>query len=240
MLSTFGHLRPAGFLGDSLNWREECVFRCGREQKPSQTDSHTVIVENRILRCSPQIWHADTGCEGFPFEMFSLHQSAAITAEAQKAACECGNGSFRGKPSWFWGRWRGGLKAKRKLLDLLWTLREGSDWVAVGQYGPGCSSVFPRGAAACRLDATHAYSRWKMLESRALDATHQVWFLQKRQRLRVALEASCYADPHSSPKRITGFAALSAHPDGIQGSFDSPEQALQLLRHPLLPKISLT
>lgn len=43
-----------------------------------------------------------------------------------------------------------------------------------------------------------------------------------------------------SPKRITGFAALSAHPDGIQGSFDSPEQALQLLRQPLLPKISLT
>lgn len=63
----------------------------------------------------------------------------------------------------------------------------------------------------------------------------QVWFQSTKGR--VASEASCYADPHSSPKRITGFAALSAHPDGIQGSFDSPEQALQLLCH---PQISLT
>lgn len=63
----------------------------------------------------------------------------------------------------------------------------------------------------------------------------KVWFQFTRGR--AASEASCYADPHSSPKRITGFAALSAHPDGIQGSFDSPEQALQLLCH---PQISLT
>lgn len=45
-------------------------------------------------------------CEGLHFEMFSLHQSAAITAEAQKAVserecCECWNGSFRGKPPVF-------------------------------------------------------------------------------------------------------------------------------------------
>lgn len=65
----------------------------------------------------------------------------------------------------------------------------------------------------------------------------KVWSGCTRGTCGVALEASCYADPHSSPKRITGFAALSAHPDGIQGSFDSPEQALQLLCH---PQIALT
>lgn len=68
----------------------------------------------------------------------------------------------------------------------------------------------------------------------------KVWFGCTRGTCRVALDASCYADPHSSPKRITGFAALSAHPDGIQGSSDSPEQALQLLCHPLnLPDLNL-
>lgn len=48
-------------------------------------------------------------------------------------------------------------------------------------------------------------------------------------RHRIELEAPFYADPHSFPKRITGFVALSAHPDGIQGRCDGPEQALQLL-----------
>lgn len=61
----------------------------------------------------------------------------------------------------------------------------------------------------------------------------EVWFGYTRGR--VALEASFYADPPQ--KRITGFAALSSHPDGIQGSSDSPEQALQSLCQ---PQISLT
>lgn len=47
---------------------------------------------------------------------------------------------------------------------------------------------------------------------------------------RVALEASYFTEP----KRITAFVALSAHPDGIQSSCDSPEQAFQLLWAPHL------
>lgn len=90
---------------------------------------------------------------------------------------------------------------------------------------------------------THIHVLQEVLGRKSRDATcmplsSQVWFQGTRGW--VALEASCYADPHNSPKRITGFAALSAHPDGIQGSFDSPEQAFQLLCHPPnLPDLNL-
>lgn len=131
-----------------------------------------------------------------------------------------------------------GLKARRKLWDLFETLtQENTLWVILPEY----SCVSP-GAWECRWTPAHTCEQ-EVLGRKSRDATcmplsSQVWFQGTRGR--VALEGSCYADPHSSPKRITGFAALSAHPDGIQGSFDSPEQALQLLCHPPnLPDLNL-
>lgn len=118
----------------------------------------------KIWPCSPQIWQADTGCKGFHSEMFSLHQSAAITAEAQKAAsecCECWNGSFRGKTSCIWSHWRGGLKAKRKLSFL--ALRD-----EIRKRRGHCGSLRGPAATAVSLGGrgwmplTHT---WNMLES---------------------------------------------------------------------------
>lgn len=120
--------------------------------------------------------------------MFSLHQSAAITAEAQKTAserecCECWNGSFRGKPPVFEAvdavRWR--LKGT---FYICFNRRNkktpGSRWVITG---PDCSSVFPAGVfppgyyqCAGRMPLTHTHT--KNVRKQSTDATHQVWVFE--------------------------------------------------------------